>query len=81
MALNIVDIHGEIEGDYDIITTLPRNATNGDVIKALFPETKSRLDERTGIMLVKWEDGTTKCYKADWWNTPYKENKDGSNNN
>ena len=24
------------------------------------------------IMLVKWIDGTTKTFKADWWNAPYK---------
>lgn len=51
---------------------LPENPTNGDMIKAMFPFTESRLDEKTGITLVKWEDGTTKCFKTDWWNAPYK---------
>ena len=47
--------------------------TNGEKIKEIFPSTDSRLDERTGIMLVKWVDGVTKCFKADWWNAEYKE--------
>ena len=52
---------------------IPDRATNGDIIKAMFPYIESRLDEKTGIMLVKWTDGTTKTFKADWWNAPYKK--------
>lgn len=47
--------------------------TNGEKIKEIFPSTDSRLDEKTGIMLVKWVDGATKCFKAEWWNAEYKE--------
>lgn len=47
--------------------------TNGEKIKEIFPSTDSRLDEKTGIMLVKWADGATKCFKADWWNAEYEE--------
>lgn len=59
----------------DRILEIPDNATNGDVIKALFPNIESRLDEKTGIMLVKWVDGTTKTFKESWWNAPYKGGK------
>ena len=51
---------------------IPKNATNGDMIKAMFSNTESRLDENTGIMLIKWEDGTCKTFKEHWWNAPYK---------
>lgn len=47
--------------------------TNGEKIKEIFPSTDSRLDEKTAIMLVKWVDGTTKCFKADWWDAEYEE--------
>ena len=47
--------------------------TNGEKIKEIFPSIDSRLDEKTGIMLVKWVDGATKCFKADWWNAEYEE--------
>lgn len=53
-------------------TPIPDNATNGDVIKVVFPNTESRLDENTGIMLVKWVDGTVKTFKENWWNAPYR---------
>lgn len=53
-------------------TPIPDNATNGDVINAMFPSIESRLDEKTGIMLVKWADGTAKAFKTDWWDAPYK---------
>ncbi len=47
--------------------------TNGEKIKEIFPSTDSRLDEKTGIILVKWVDGATKCFKADWWNAEYED--------
>ena len=55
------------------VFVIPENPTNGDMIKALFPNTKSRLDEKTGITLVKWADGTSKCFKTNWWDAPYRK--------
>ena len=52
---------------------IPENATNGDMIKAMFSDIESRLDKKTGVVLVKWVDGTTKTFKASWWNAPYKK--------
>ena len=46
--------------------------TNGEKLKETFPNIDSRLDANTGIMLVKWADDTTKCFKASWWNSEYK---------
>jgi hypothetical protein len=60
--------------DSDAVIIQP-NATNGDALKAMFPSIENRLDERTGIMLVKWVDGTTKTFKASWWNAPYNESE------
>ena len=57
MSLSLLDIHGDIEGDYDTIVDFPRNVTNGEILKALFP---------------KDFDGTKAVIKeADWWNSPY----------
>ena len=55
------------------VVPVTEGATNGDMIKAMFPNIESRLDEKTGIILVKWTDGTTKTFKASWWNALYKE--------
>lgn len=52
---------------------IPDNATNGDMIKAVFPNTKVRdncdfvtytIDNLIGITITK-----------DWWNAPYKESE------
>ncbi len=55
-------------------TPLPDNATNGDVIKALFPQNKYIEGERYVIINGKTENISI---WNNWWNTPYKENKDG----
>ena len=76
-AGDVGEAHGDINCNCNIILTIPNNPTNGDVIKAIFFNIESKLDEKTGIILVKWTDGTTKTFKASWWNTPYEvESKD-----
>lgn len=60
------------ERDLKRIIIIPPNATNGEVIKAVFPDIESRLDEKTEVMLVKWANGIMQCIKASWWNAPYK---------
>lgn len=47
--------------------------TNGEKIKEIFPNIDNRLDAKTGIMIVKWADNTTKFFKTSWWNAEYKE--------
>ena len=57
---------------------IPENATNGDMIKALFPNV--RIDERLeenlstelNIIIVKGIDGGTSPFYRNWWNAPYK---------
>lgn len=62
----------------------PDNATNGDVIKALFPNAEFDnampfTDNRWETMNLDTENKTRAMYKptqlrtyADWWNAPYK---------
>lgn len=47
--------------------------TNGEKIKEIFPNVDNRLDAKTGIMIVKWADNTTKFFKISWWSAEYKE--------
>lgn len=61
---------------------IPDNATNGDVIKTLFnvedDDIKTfKLSNMAVVDTWDWRMDTT----LDWWNAPYKENTDGSNNN
>ena len=51
---------------------IPDNATNGDVIKALFP---SERDEHSMTPIHLMYDGLdfVKEFRREWWNAPYKE--------
>lgn len=49
---------------------IPKNATNGDVIKALFPN--FRIDEMSHTVWVGYDDMS---FRRKWWEAPYeKEN-------
>ncbi len=51
------------------LVVTPDNATNGDMIKALFPNTKIQEGERYTI----WDVGTDNVsFWNNWWNAPYK---------
>lgn len=66
---------GEKIGDYDIpihnAIIIPKNPTNGDMIKAMFPniemwgESKNTLDYSLGGMIHR--------VLKSWWNAPYKK--------
>lgn len=74
----------EIEPIADVIE-IPKNATNGDVIKAMFPniEADEIKTDTGGYIEVKYLDTTDKCdataFRKNWWNAPYAE-KRGSEN-
>lgn len=48
---------------------IPDNATNGDVIKALFPRIKIKKFP-TFLRVIEGEEYIPMTY--DWWNSPYK---------
>ena len=52
-------------------TPIPDNATNGDVIKAMFPEAKVMLNEKNTISWIYKR--MIKTYPLDWWNAPYQK--------
>ena len=47
----------------------PDNATNGDVIKAMFP--KREVIEHDTYIEVAWGEGMDE-FDKNWWNSPYK---------
>lgn len=52
---------------------IPKGATNGDVIKAMFPNAIIEINESGSMVHVKYNDHTCWVnYELDWWNTPYK---------
>ena len=61
---------------------LPENATNGDVIKAIFPNVEIARIQANCVII--WIDKPwIKCEISNhWWNAPYKaesEDKEGAN--
>lgn len=73
MSLCLVDIHGDIEGDYDILHDFPRNATNGDMIMAMFPNAKANVFvKEVGVNGLD----TYSTFTKKWWNAPYEGGKE-----
>lgn len=52
-------------------TPLPKDATNGDVLKMLFPPSVYYGDDEKHIVLLT-KDCELTCYNNEWWNAPYK---------
>ena len=74
MSLCLIDVHGDIEGDFDWVVDLPRNTTNGDVIKTLFPNVRYKEGGYSTTLYFDKIIGT--IVPSEWWNAPYKENKE-----
>ena len=71
----------EFETEFEAVLTLaemaltmpkiPQNATNGDVIKAMFPNGKETVDDEDNEVFY---DVNRQLFEHDksWWNAPYK---------
>lgn len=66
---------------YDTLThntiIVPKNATNGDMIKAIFPnaeikEIMGSFDKDKLLGYRTWLGGRSQDYRLDWWNALYK---------
>ena len=65
-----------MHGDYDVLAKLQDNCTNGDMIKALFPnacitdhfEGNAPIGDIIYIRLDKYQEMRV---QEDWWNAPY----------
>lgn len=53
---------------------IPDNATNGDVIMAMFPNAKWWVNEDNEVFTdMPWKPEKCVYFDLDWWNTPYKK--------
>lgn len=55
-----------------LIIDIPDNATNGDVIKALYPITTVK--ESKDLIITDADIAT--CFSKKWWNAPYKAERE-----
>lgn len=71
MSLCLMNVHGDIEGDYEVIRDIP-NGTNGDVIKALFPSLNCE-DVSEYFGRIRNTNGNFIKADSGFWNAIYKE--------
>lgn len=58
-------------------TPIPDNATNGDVIKALFPDSARAIHQSGGLTSVLFQPSVMlEDRTSEWWNAPYKADKE-----
>jgi hypothetical protein len=53
---------------------IPKGATNGDVIKAMFPNIECGKDELGNVFIISSAQLGYIAFRECWWNTPYKRN-------
>lgn len=79
-SFTVINTHGLWTADEEIeaqemaieaLKLIPDNATNGDVIKAIFPHYDVEIDEHKGYVRIFYDDFYT-TYPLRWWNAPYK---------
>lgn len=72
LLADVQEAEEELMVAIDNSISLPDNATNGDVIKAIFPdcERESRLNEECIEVM-----GAYRVVDRSWWNAPYKVRK------
>jgi hypothetical protein len=75
--LNIQDENGYglMHGRYDVLAKLPDGATNGDMIKAMFPNGKEYDNDGDVRYEIEIDFDYSFCSYFDgvWWNSPYKK--------
>lgn len=55
------------------VITIPDNATNGDVIKALFPNSRVDISCARAFFYIREDLKRFVTFDIDWWNAPYQE--------
>jgi len=51
---------------------ISEGATNGDVIKAMFPDVECGKDELGNVFIISSVQLGTIAFRESWWNAPYK---------
>jgi len=82
LATLVNDIVEEMVGETPTanVIPIPEGATNGDMIKAMFPkcqDRKARFEEDGEVYEVHfvhlWDSMAVNKYDENWWNAPYKK--------
>ena len=78
--MKINDQIDDLENIADMLA-IRKGATNGDVIKAMFNVKRAGIHQEYNgeIIAVTMKENPMFCidFDAEWWNSPYKADKDG----
>lgn len=69
------EAHGDINYNCNVILTIPDNPTNGDILKAIFPDVEYKIIRKLSgcdYIEVKLDNINRHQFELDWWNAPYK---------
>lgn len=69
----LVPVCESIERKVNRAILIPEGATNGDVIKAMFPNLK--VEDNGGSIYLHYPNGGWIVIDKDWWNAPYKKSE------
>lgn len=85
---NLLAAYDDVSMEFDVLDSqptinaipIPEGATNGDMIKAMFPkcqDRKARFEEDDGEVyevhfVHLWDSMAVNKYDENWWNSPYK---------
>ena len=62
------------------VLTIPKNPTNGDIIKAMFPDVEVK--EKNNVYEIYFGVGTCiQFFNHQWWNASYKRGEEDEDNN
>ena len=76
----LVPVCESIESKVDRAILIPEGATNGDMIKAMFPNAEIKSGDKKGnrnIFYVWIDNWCIGSFRLEWWNAPYKGGKNG----
>lgn len=62
----------DLKIDAETVLIIPENPTNGDIIKALFPDAELLYQGDSYLSCLIPPDIMLEGYKTDWWNESYK---------
>lgn len=68
------DVLGRCIDEESTVFDIPDNATNGDIIKALFPNATIHIFEcLNSVNVITDETLNAQTFDLDWWNAPYQK--------
>ena len=59
------------------VIPIPKGTTNGDVIKAMFPNVECREDRLGNVFIISSAQLGYIAFRESWWNAPYRKEREG----